>query len=78
MKTTTYFQATRGRPDRSIIKDKWIQQVIQFPEKQHIQADGRIRLWAKIEEMKGRYLRVILLADKETIHNAFFDRGYKP
>jgi len=24
-----------------------------------------------------RYLRVILLEDKETIHNAFFDRSFK-
>jgi hypothetical protein len=24
------------------------------------------------------YLRVILLADGETVHNAFFDRGHRP
>lgn len=29
-----------------------------------------------IEEQ--RYLRVILLEDGETIHNAFFDRGFRP
>ena len=68
----------RVRPDREIIKDEWIQHVIQLPEKEHIQADGRIRRWARIEEMKNRYLRVILLPDGETVHNAFFDRGYKP
>jgi hypothetical protein len=28
--------------------------------------------------MDDRYLRVILLPDGETVHNAFFDRGYKP
>lgn len=66
------------RPDRSQIKDEWIQQVVQFPEKEQMQADGRIRRWAKIEDMEGRYLRVILLPDGETIHNVFFDRGYKP
>lgn len=47
-------------------------------EREYIQADGRIRRWAKIDEMEGRYLRVILLTDGETIHNAFFDRGFKP
>jgi uncharacterized protein DUF2283 len=26
------------------------------------------------KEMRGRYLRVVLLADGETVHNAFFDR----
>ena len=41
-----------------------------------IQSDGRIRKWAKITEM-NKYLRVILLEDRETIHNAFFDRSYK-
>lgn len=78
MKVTKYFQATRTRPDRESIKDEWIVHVIRCPERECIQADGRIRRWARIEEMDGRYLRVILLADGETVHNAFFDRGYKP
>ncbi len=77
MKTTKYFQATRVRPDRVMIKDEWIQYVVRFPEKEHIQADGRIRRWARIEQMEDRYLRVVLLPDGETVHNAFFDRGYK-
>lgn len=77
MKTTKYFRATRGRPDRARIKDEWIQYVVQHPEREYMQADGRIRRWARIEEMEGRYLRVILLDDDETIHNAFFDRGFR-
>ena len=77
MKSTKYFEAVRCRPDRSMIKDEWLLHVIKHPEREHIQADGRIRRWARIEEMEGRYLRVILLADGYTIHNAFFDRGYK-
>jgi len=28
--------------------------------------------------MENRYLRVILLSDDETVHNAFFDRGFVP
>ena len=47
------------------------------PLKVEIQADGRMRCWAKIEENDGRYLRVILLEDGETVHNAFFDRNFK-
>ena len=43
-----------------------------------VQQDGRIRRWAAITEMDGRYLRVILLPDGETVHNAFFDRSFKP
>jgi hypothetical protein len=78
MKTTKYFQATRVRPDRKTIKNEWIAYVIRHPESEHTQADGRIRRWARIEEMEGRYLRVILLPDGETVHNAFFDRGFRP
>ena len=58
------------------IKDKWIKYVIDNPEKIQIQSDGRIRKWAKITEV-NKYLRVILLEDRETVHNAFFDRSYK-
>ena len=76
MKTTQYFDFVRKRPDRVRIKDEWIKAVIEKPEKVEIQSDGRIRKWAKIAE-EGKYLRVILLEDGETVHNAFFDRSYK-
>ena len=78
MKTTKYFETIRTRPDRAIIKTKWIQFVIDNPIKEAVQEDGRIRRWAQIGEMENRYLRVILLEDGETVHNAFFDRGFKP
>jgi len=76
MKTTKYFDFTRKRPDRVQIKEEWIKTVIDHPEKVEIQSDGRIRKWAKIN-VAGKYLRVILLEDGETVHNAFFDRSYK-
>lgn len=66
----------RTRPDRVGILDEWIQRVIAAPIREVVQADGRIRRWAQIPERDGRYLRVVLLADGETIHNAFFDRGF--
>jgi hypothetical protein len=50
--------------------------MIEAPLKREIQADGRITCWSKIVE-NGKYLRVILLEDGETVHNAFFDRGFK-
>lgn len=77
MKVTEYFKYIRKRPDRSFIKDEWIEKVIKYPIKEEIQSDGRIRRWARIEEMGGRALRVILLNDGETVHNAFFDRSFK-
>ena len=76
MKYTQYFIHTRNRPDRAYIKDEWIEQVINNPIRSEVQSDGRIKKWAKIEDV-GKYLRVILLKDGETVHNAFFDRKFK-
>jgi hypothetical protein len=78
MKFTQYFQAMRQRPDRSTIRLEWIEYVIENPVREVIQEDGRVRRWAPISEMGGRFLRVILLEDRETVHNAFFDRTFKP
>jgi hypothetical protein len=77
VKFTKYFKAIRLRPDRSEIKLEWIQRTIEAPIKKQIQDDGRIRYWSKIEDKEGKYLRVILLEDGETVHNAFFDRNFK-
>ena len=51
MKVTSYFRATRSRPDQIIIKDEWIQRVIDTPEREYIQQDGRVRIWGRIDEM---------------------------
>ncbi len=77
MKFTRYFQHRREKPDRKPITDVWIQRVIDGPEHKEVQTDGRIKLWGRIEEASGRYLRVILLADGVTVHNAFFDRDFE-
>jgi hypothetical protein len=78
MKYTQYFQAMRRRPDRAVIRLEWIQRAVDNPIRETIQQDGRIRRWTSISEMDGRYLRVILLPDGETVHNAFFDRSFTP
>ena len=77
MKTTVYFEDMFKRPDRAAIKREWIQRVVAAPVREFVQADGRIRRWAAIPEAEGRILRVVLLADGETVHNAFFDRSFK-
>jgi hypothetical protein len=78
MKYTEYFISIRSRPDRADILDAWIERARLSPAHETIQADGRIRRWAQIAEHDGRYLRVVLLADGETVHNAFFDRDFTP
>jgi uncharacterized protein YuzE len=67
----------RDRPDRKMIKDEWIQFTVDNPVHEERQRDGRIRRWARIDEAGGKFLRVILLEDGETIHNAFFDRLFR-
>lgn len=76
MKFTQYFLYTRQRKGRKHIKLEWIEQTVNDPAKTYIQRDGRIRKWAYINEAE-KYLRVILLEDGLTVHNVFFDRGFK-
>ncbi len=77
-KATRYFQATRERADRQPIALEWIERVVARPEHEVVQADGRIRRWGAVPEAGGRMLRVVLLDDACTVHNAFFDRSFKP
>lgn len=64
MKTTKYFDKIRTRSDRKRIKDEWVLQVMENPDKEIIQDDGRIRLWKKINEADNKYLRVFILEDR--------------
>ena len=77
MKFSQYFLYTHQRDDRRDIRTEWIAEVVANPFKEEIQSDGRIRKWGRIEQAGGRYLRVILLEDGETVHNAFFDRSFR-
>lgn len=74
---TPYFlnEVLRKRP---YLRPEWCVRVIRDPERIEPQDDGRIRFWAPIAELGGRFLRVVTLADGRTIHNAFPDRGYRP
>jgi hypothetical protein len=78
MKTTSYFDEIRLRPDRRVIAEEWIERAMRELLRETVQIDERIRRWARVPEMETRVLRVILLADGETVHNAFFDRRFQP
>ena len=56
---------------------EWIESVLTNPLRTEVQANGRIRRWALIPDV-GKYLRVVTEADGETVHNAFFDRRFRP
>ena len=76
IKSTEYFKATRNRADRRMILDAWIERAIRNPVRETVQQDGRIRRWVLVPEMENRALRVVLLSDGQTVHNAFFDRSF--
>jgi hypothetical protein len=51
--------------------------VIESPLRSEPQEEDRFRFWAAVPELDGRFLRVITLSDKLTIHNAFLDRRFR-
>jgi hypothetical protein len=79
MKTTRYFaeQVLRKRP---YIDPDWVTGVIERPIRRIVQENGRVRLWGSVldpRDGKTRFLRVVMLEDGETVHNAFFDRDFE-
>ena len=74
---TEYFEneVLRKRP---YLKREWCTRVVDTPLRSEPQEGNRFRFWAACPELEGRYLRVVTLEDKVTIHNAFPDRGFKP
>jgi hypothetical protein len=76
MKTTDYFRdSVLAR--RPYLEMDWIEAVVRNPVRTEVQPNGRIRHWAYIEDL-GKYLRVVVESDGETVHNAFPDRGFRP
>lgn len=76
--TTRYFteQVLRKRPYLIL---EMCEAVLADPIRTMVQDDGRIRHWGLIilPNSEGeRILRVVTLADGETIHNAFPDRDF--
>jgi len=79
MKTTRYFdeQVLRKRP---YLDAAWCAQIIAAPLRRETQDNGRVRYFGMIVDPRDgaqRILRVVTLSDGETVHNAFFDRGFR-
>ncbi|MBV8703092.1 MAG: hypothetical protein JO118_05225 [Acetobacteraceae bacterium] len=79
MKATRYFQeqVLRKRP---YLDTNWFAAILAAPLRRSVQPDGRIRFWGRVMDPRDgaeRVLRVVTLEDGETLHNAFFDRGYR-
>lgn len=74
---TPYFENEVLRK-RSYLMREWCIQVIANPVRVQFQSPNRFRFWAPVPELDHRFLRVITLYDRVTIHNAFPDRRFKP
>jgi hypothetical protein len=76
---TRYFEEQVLRK-RTYLSVEMCRAVLAVPVRREVQEDGRIRFWGKValpDEATPRILRVVTLEDGETLHNAFFDRGYR-
>lgn len=74
---TEYFEREIFRK-RPYLKKEWCIRVVENPVRSEPQEHNSYRFRAICPELGGRYLRVVTLGDKVTIHNAFPDRGFKP
>lgn len=74
VRSTSYFRRLlQKRPEVCL---EYVLRVLSAPQRALQQADGRMRYWGFIVE-QAKWLRVITLPDG-TLHNAFFDRRFKP
>jgi len=75
LNTTRYFeeQVLLRRP---YLRREWCERVLASPEHTEVESNGRVRYWARIPELGGRWLRVVTLEDGRTVHNAFPDRRF--
>lgn len=78
MGTTRYFveQVLRKRP---YLTEAMCRLVLAAPAHEMLQDDGRFRIWGEVIDPRDgtkRFLRVVVLEDRLTLHNAFFDRDF--
>lgn len=73
---TEYFE-NDVLPRRSYLTKEMCIRVVENAIRSEPQEHNRFRFWATVPELGGRFLRVVTLADKITIHNAFPDRRFR-
>ena len=62
-------------PKRSYLTKELCTRVVEAPLRVERQESNRYRFWGKVPELEGKYLRVVTLDDKVTIHNAFLGQA---
>ncbi len=64
-----------AKADRRWIDPADIQRALTAPLRKERQRDGRVRYWAYVPGL-STYIRVVTLADGETVHNVFKDGDF--
>ncbi|WP_395344714.1 hypothetical protein PN836_008110 [Ningiella sp. W23] len=77
MQTTEYFENKLTQNEQGIER-AWVETAYYSPECIVTHENGRVSHYAKINRQGGQYLRVILLKDKRTVKDAFFERHFRP
>lgn len=76
MRTSGHFDDdVSKRADRVRIREEWREKALREPEYVEHQQNGRTGRWIYVAE-RGKWLKVVVLADGETIHTNFWDRGF--
>jgi hypothetical protein len=73
---TGYFENEVLRK-RTYLRKEWCIRIIEHPIRIEVQGDSRVRFWGRIKEFNDLVFRVVTLADRVTIHNAFPGRGFE-
>ena len=76
-RTEYYALQVLAKDGRTRIDPLDIRAIIAKPEHKRRQANGRVQLWGWVHDLNS-YVRVVLLPDGETVHNAFRDRDFEP
>ncbi len=79
MKTNPYFERWARSKHPEANREDWVESVLSAPTGQEDkdQPDGRTALTGFIREA-GKWMRVIVEEDGETVHTAFFIPDYEP
>lgn len=73
---TRYFSlVVMAKADRRWIDPLDVIRALAQPIRKERQDDGRIRYWVYVSALQT-YIRVVTLADGETVHNVFMDRDF--
>ena len=74
MKTHPYFEDYAKVAHKEANSQDWVEFALANARGWEQQDDGKLRGWAFIPEA-SKWMRIVTLADAETVFNAFFDKG---